>query len=92
MQIGPGIQIGLLIGRNDQVIHICELKFLKGAVSLTKADAENLRNKVSIFIDVTNTGKQVFLTLIISFGIPPNKHSIGLVENAFTMDILFGCA
>ncbi|MCO6476827.1 MAG: hypothetical protein J5I94_09425 [Phaeodactylibacter sp.] len=44
---------------------------------------------MSTFIDVTKTHKQVFLTLITSFGITPNKHSIGLVDNAFTMDILF---
>jgi predicted AAA+ superfamily ATPase len=38
---------------------------------------------------ITGTKKQIFLTLISSFPIIPNQHSIGLIDNALNMDILF---
>jgi uncharacterized protein len=41
------------------------------------------------FKSVTQTSKQVFLTLISTFGIKPNAHSIGLINRSFDMNILF---
>jgi len=84
-----GVQIDLLIDRNDQVINICEIKFYKGVFSINKTDAENLRRKMSTFIDLSKTRKQVFITLITTFGLKSNQHSIGLIDNDFSMDILF---
>ncbi len=84
-----GIQIDLLIDRNDQVINMCEVKFHSGVFSIDKRYAETLRNKMTVFSDVTGTRKQVFLTFITSFGLQANKHSIGLVDSDFTMDVLF---
>lgn len=84
-----GIQIDLLIDRNDQVINICEMKFYQTAFSINKSYAEQLRKKASIFSEVTNTKKQIFLTIITTFGLLENKHSQGLIDNQLTMDILF---
>lgn len=33
--------------------------------------------------------KQVFITMISTFGITANKHSIGLVDNTLELDVLF---
>ena len=84
-----GIQIDLLIDRNDGVINLCELKFHKDKFTVTKDYAENLRQKMTIFTNVSKTNKQVFLTLISTFGIASNKHSGGLVDNVLTLDALF---
>lgn len=84
-----GIQIDLLIDRNDQVINICEMKFYQKEFSISKSYSEQLRRKMSIFSNVTKTKKQVFLTMITTFGVLENKYSQGLVDNQFTMDILF---
>lgn len=56
---------------------------------LDKEDATQLREKIDIFKSVSQTNKQVFLTLLSTFGIKPNKYSIGLVNLYFDMNILF---
>ncbi|MEM9888629.1 MAG: ATP-binding protein [Bacteroidota bacterium] len=84
-----GIQIDLLIDRNDQVINLCELKFHRDQYSISKAEAAALRRKLNTFISVSKTKKQVFLTFISNFGLIPNQHSIGLVDHHFSMDVLF---
>jgi hypothetical protein len=85
----PGIQIDLIIDRNDHVINICELKFYSTPFSITKSYTKNLRNKLRIFKEVTKTKKQLMLTFISSFGINENEYSIGLVDNSLTMEVLF---
>jgi hypothetical protein len=85
----PGIQIDLLIDRNDGVINLCEIKFHHEPFTMTKAYAEQLRQKRSVFTQVSKTRKQVFITLITALGLQPNAHSIGLVDNALDLDTLF---
>lgn len=86
----PGVQIDLLIDRNDQVINLCEIKFNQGEFNLTKSYAEQLRKKIFVFNEISKTKKQIFLTMITTFGTTENKHSLGLIDNNLTMDVLFG--
>ena len=85
----PGIQIDLLIDRNDHSINICELKFYREEWLLTKTMATEMRHKIAHFKAVTQTKKQVFLTVISPFLLIPNEHSTGLVDVSLTMDALF---
>ncbi len=85
----PGAQIDLLIDRNDQVVNLCEIKFQQTEFNMTKAYADQLRRKIMVFHQVTKTKKQIFLTLITTFGTTKNKHSQGLVDNDLKMDVLF---
>lgn len=84
-----GIQIDLLIDRADNVINLCEVKFYNEGFIISKSDAENLRKKKSIFKHVTKTKKQIFVTLLTTFGIHQNKNSIGLIDQVLTVDDLF---
>jgi uncharacterized protein len=84
-----GIQIDLLIDRKDNVINIFELKFYSGQMSLTKSYSEDLREKITLFKEITKTRKQVFLNVLTTFGLKHNEHSIGLIDKAMTMDVLF---
>jgi uncharacterized protein len=84
-----GVQIDLLIDRNDHAINLCELKFYNSEVVVTKAMAKDLRTKMALFRAACPTNKQIFITLIAPFSIIPNQHSIGLVDNALGMDVLF---
>jgi uncharacterized protein len=84
-----GAQIDLMIDRQDNVISLCEVKFYNDELILTKADADNLRRKKSIFRHVTGTKKQIFIVLITTFGLLKNKHSLGLVDTALDMNALF---
>jgi hypothetical protein len=84
-----GMQFDLLIDRNDHVINICEIKFYNAEYSLDKNKAMDYRNKMAAFKTSTNTKKQLFLTMITTFGIKQNAHSQGLVDASLTMDNLF---
>jgi AAA+ ATPase superfamily predicted ATPase len=84
-----GVQIDLLIDRNDHVINLCEIKFYNDELILSNADAENIRKKRSTFKFISKTKKQVFITLITTFGVFQNKNSLGLIDNILTADALF---
>ena len=84
-----GIQVDLLIDRNDKVINLCELKFYQNIWTLTRKDREAILEKISLFKSLTKTKKQVFFSTISTFGIKQNEYSLGCVDNAFSMDILF---
>ena len=84
-----GIQIDLLLDRKDQVINLFEIKFYNSMWSLDKAEASALREKAAIFKRVSGTRKHVFLTLMSTFGMKQNAHSIGLVDRQFDMEVLF---
>lgn len=85
----PGFQIDLLIDRNDHVINLFEMKFYNQNFILTKAYAEELRLKIAAFKAATKTRKQVFLNVLTTFPLVQNAHTTGLVDQAFTMDVLF---
>lgn len=86
----PGAQIDLLLDRNDRVINLFEIKFYNSEISLTEADARSLRRQMQVFRDATNTRKHLMLTMITTFGLKHNMHSLGLVEKVLTLEDLFG--
>jgi AAA+ ATPase superfamily predicted ATPase len=84
-----GTQIDLLIDRNDNVINLCELKFYNDTFTITKEYADKLRQKSGTFKTISKTKKQIFITIISTFGLSPNKNSLGLIDNALDLDALF---
>lgn len=84
-----GIQIDLLIDRNDKVINLCELKFYHHAWVLSKKENEQIREQIARFKKLTKTRKQVFFTVITPYGVKHNEHSLGLVDSSLSMDVLF---
>jgi hypothetical protein len=81
----------MLIDRADNAISICEMKFYKEEVSLTKDMAQQLRRRTSLFRRKSKTKKQLFIVLVTPYGLLPNVHSLGLVDAVVTMDDLFRC-
>lgn len=45
----PGAQIDLLIGRQDRVINLCEIKYSLGEFTIDQAYDLALRNKIDVF-------------------------------------------
>lgn len=84
-----GVQIDLLIDRNDDVINLFEIKFYNAPFAISKDEAKALREKVALFQTYTQTKKQVFLSMITTFGLLPNAHSLGLVQQELTLEDLF---
>lgn len=84
-----GFQIDLVIDRNDQIINICEMKFYASEFTIDKSYSRKLRHKLAGFKEQTKTKKQLFLTMVSTYGINENEHKIDLVQNDITLDALF---
>ena len=85
-QSDPGVQIDLLINRNDRVISLCEMKFSDTEFTITKKQAQDFRNKRNVFIDETGAKKTVRIALITPIGVRRNDyydtvHSIVTAED-----------
>ena len=88
-QTEKGAQIDLVLDRNDHTINIFEIKFYNKPFTLSKAYAENLKKKLDIFEESTKTKKHLFMSLITTFDLVPNEHSLGLVDQVLTLDDLY---
>ncbi len=84
-----GCQIDLLIDRDDQIINLCEIKWTSTDFIITKSYAAELRQKMALFKHYSATKKQVYLTLISTYGVVKNENSTGLVDNELRLDHLF---
>lgn len=84
-----GAQIDLLIDRQDMVINICEIKFSRSEFTITAAYAKDLRRKMEVFRLQAGSKKNLFLTMITTFGLNENTHSISLDAIDVKMDALF---
>ncbi|MDR0854056.1 MAG: AAA family ATPase [Clostridiales Family XIII bacterium] len=84
-----GAQIDLLIDRVDNIINVCECKFVNAPYEIDKTYDENLRNKVAVFKKEVKTNKAVHITMITTYGIRQNKYA-GAVQSEVILDDLFG--
>lgn len=84
-----GVQIDLLIDRQDRCINVCEIKYAANDFELTKSYARELESKLAVFRERTKTRKTLFLTLMTTNGIRNTESHTGLVQNEVTMDALF---
>ncbi|MDR0834685.1 MAG: AAA family ATPase [Candidatus Symbiothrix sp.] len=83
-----GAQIDLLIDRIDNIINICECKFVNAPFEIDKEYSENLKNKVATFASETKAKKSTHITMITTYGIKQNKYS-GIVQSEVTLSDLF---
>jgi hypothetical protein len=84
-----GVQIDLLIDRQDNCINLCELKFYNTEWTLDKNDADVLATKRQVFIEKTGTRKTIFITLLTTMGAKKNEYFLQMVQNQLTMKVLF---
>ncbi len=84
----PGAQIDLVIDRKDDVINICEIKYVEGSFRINASYEKQLQNKVTSFRRETAAVKAIHLTIITGSGLSHNAHS-GIIMNEITGDDLF---
>lgn len=84
-----GAQIDLLFDRPDNAISLCEIKYTDKQFIIDKTYANNLKNKISVFQQVTRTKKQIFLTMISVSGIKRNKYTNEMLSGVVTLCDLF---
>lgn len=84
-----GVQIDLLLDRDDGVINIIEIKYNDSPYRITKAYATQLWDKLDVFKEKTGTKKQLFLTLLTVNGLTPNLYVDELVTNSIDIESFF---
>jgi hypothetical protein len=82
-------QIDLVIDRSDNCINLCEIKFSTSEYAISKQYKVSLLNKKSEFIKELTTRKNIFTTMITTFGVKNNQNSNNSIDNQITMDCLF---
>ena len=84
----PGAQIDLVIDRKDGVINICEMKYSINPYEISAEYENELKNKVSVFVNETGCRKAVHLTMISMHGVVNNEHR-NIVTQIIAGDDLF---
>jgi hypothetical protein len=83
-----GVQIDMLIDRDDNVINLCEMKFAKDEYEITAAYDAEMRRKTRIFESKTGTRKAVTTVMITSYGLVRNEWAND-IQRQVVMDDLF---
>lgn len=83
-----GLQIDLLIHRNDNVINMCEIKFLSEDFKVDKNYYRVLLSRPERIRELVSPKISIYSTLITTFGLKHNEYS-GVFTNVITMDDLF---
>ena len=83
-----GVQIDLLIIRDDNVVNLCEMKFAGDAYTIEKDEEFKLRRRIETLKGTLSRKQTVHLTLITTYGVAYGKHS-GIVQKHVGMDELF---
>lgn len=84
-----GAQIDLLFDRPDGVISICEIKYSNGPYKIDKEYAKKLQNKVEVYKKAIKTNKQIFISMITTFGLTETMYSEELIASEARMEDLF---
>ena len=83
-----GVQIDMLIDRDDNVINLCEIKFSKSEYEIISAYDREIHRKADIFTRKTHTSKGVTIVMITSYGLTKNQWSND-ISNEVVLDDLF---
>jgi uncharacterized protein len=85
----PGIQIDLIIDRNDGIINLCEAKFTNKEFVLTKEYTATLRRKRTVFQEITKTKKMVTTTLLTTYSAMQNAYYNEEIHTEVSLEKLF---
>ena len=83
-----GLQIDLMIQRNDNVINMCEMKFTSDDYSVDKGYYRTLLSRSQRVGEMVSPKISVLSTLITTFGLKRNEYS-GAFSSVVTMEDLF---
>jgi hypothetical protein len=84
----PGVQIDLVIERNDGVINLCEIKYSKDEFEIDAEQDRRLRRMGEVFRNETGAKSALHTTLITTYGLARNEYA-GTVQSVVTMADLF---
>jgi uncharacterized protein len=85
----PGVQIDLVIDRNDGIINLCEAKFTNTEFVLSKDYTANLRRKRMVFQQITKTKKSVTTILLTTYPALQNAYYNEEIHSEVSLEQLF---
>lgn len=83
-----GVQVDLLIIRDDNIVNLCEMKFYSSQYAIDKDEEARMLHRVDMLRETLTARQTVHLTLITTFGLTHGKHS-GKVQKVVVCDELF---
>ena len=83
-----GMQIDLIIDRDDRKICLCEMKFSQGKFSVGRDYAEKIQDRIRRTMEFTGNSKPVISVLVTTYGLERNEYS-SKFQKVVTMDDLF---
>ena len=78
----------LVISRADKIIHLIEMKFCETPFVIKKDYEEKLKNRKSLFMEVTEIARGPVFTFITPMGLSPGSHT-SIVHSQLTAKHLF---
>lgn len=84
-----GVQIDLLLDRDDAVINIVEIKYSQKPYRITKQYAEQLGAKIDVFREQLGIKKSIHLTMVTTEGLISNQYSDALVASELKLEDFF---
>ena len=83
-----GMQIDLIIDRDDRKICLCEMKFSQGKFSVGRDYAETIQDRIRRTMEFTENCKPIISVLVTTYGLERNEYS-SKFQKVVTMDDLF---
>lgn len=83
-----GVQVDMLIVRNDNVVNLCEMKFAGSPYIIDKDEDARLRARIDALKATLSPKQTVHLTMVTTYGVAYGKYS-GIVQKQVTLDDLF---
>ena len=83
-----GAQIDLVIKRADRLVNLVEMKFSETPFNITKDYEQRLRERKSLFMEVTGITRGALITFITPFGLTRGVHS-SVVHSQLTAKDIF---
>ena len=83
----PGVQIDLVIDRNDGVINLCEMKYCRDEYEIDSAYSRQLQRRVEVFRRETSTKSALHTTFVTTYGLVRNEHSAQVQSEVTMMDL-----
>ena len=83
-----GVQIDMLIDRNDGIIDLCEMKYSKDKFTITSDYADEIIRKRNLFQTVTGTKKAIHSIMVTTNGLTQNEYC-GDIQAEIQLDDLF---
>ena len=85
---GPGTQIDLLLSRKDNVLNMCEIKYVGGLFSVSRAYYETILGRQELLSSLVSPKVVVRSTLVTTVGLSRNEYAVAF-SIVVTLDDLF---